>query len=155
VFINQAFGNTLGGFEPNTTSPDPNWGRCLQCAAIDRAVTLRSDFCSQCFAQYCYNPNDLPSESELPGRQFVFVDPDPGGLQKVEQWLIDNKGALAGYIIAMIVVIAGIVGFIFWWRKRRARKSRYSRVDELRDDDEPWRYYDTRSLELTPRMSIT
>jgi len=155
VFINQAFGNTLGGFEPNTTSPDPNWGRCLQCAAIDRAVTLRSDFCSQCFAQYCYNPNDLPSESELPGRQFVFVDPDPGGLQKVEQWLIDNKGALAGYIIAVIVVIAGIVGFIFWWRKRRARKSRYSRVDELRDDDEPWRYYDTRSLELTPRMSIT
>jgi hypothetical protein len=79
---------------------------------------------------------------------------------------------LAGYIIAVIVVIAGIVGFMwviiqlserddsvvacsFWWRKRRARKSRYSRVDELRDDDEPWRYYDTRSLELTPRMSIT
>jgi lysophospholipase len=40
------------------------------------------------------------------------VDPDPGGLQKVEQWLIDNKGALAGYIIAMIVVIAGVVGFM-------------------------------------------
>lgn len=155
VFINQAFSNTLGGFKPNTTSPDPNWGQCLQCAAIDRAVNPRSDFCSQCFAQYCYNPNNLPSQSELPDRQFVFVDPDPGGLQKVEVWLTDNKGALAGFVVAIIVVIAGIIGFIFWWRIRRARKSRYSRVDELREDDDPWRYYDSRSLELTPRMSIT
>ncbi|OJA08670.1 hypothetical protein AZE42_01184 [Rhizopogon vesiculosus] len=30
VFINQAFMNTLGGFKPNTTSPDPNWGQCLK-----------------------------------------------------------------------------------------------------------------------------
>lgn len=155
VFINQAFRNTLGGFKPNTTSPDPDWGRCLQCAAIDRAVTLRSDFCSRCFAQYCYNPNNLTSNSELPHRQYVFVDPDLGGWQKVEEWLEDNEGALAGFVVAIIVAIAGIVGFIFWWRKRRARRSRYSRVDELRDDDEPWRYYDTRSLELTRRMSIT
>ncbi|KAG1723798.1 phospholipase B [Suillus lakei] len=112
VFINQAFGNTLGGFEPNTTLSDPDWGQCLQCAAVDRAVTVRSDFCSQCFAQYCYDPNHLPSKSELPGRQFAFVDPDLGGLQKVEQWLKDNKGALAGFIVAIMVVIAGIVGFM-------------------------------------------
>jgi lysophospholipase len=112
VFINQAFWNTLGGFKPNTTSPDPDWGQCLQCAAIDRAVTLRSDFCSRCFAQYCYDPNNLPSNSELPGREFVFVDPDLGGLQKVEQWLKNNKGALAGFIAAVIVAIAGIVGFM-------------------------------------------
>ncbi|KAG2150555.1 phospholipase B [Suillus clintonianus] len=155
VFINQAFWNTLGGFKPNTTSPDPNWGKCLQCVAIDRAVTLRSDFCSQCFAQYCYDPNNPPSQSELPGRQFAFVNPDLGGLQKVTQWLEENKGRLAGIIVTVILVIAGIVGFIFWWRKRRARRSRYSRVDELRDDDEPWRYYENRSLELTRRMSIT
>ncbi|KAG2146011.1 phospholipase B [Suillus bovinus] len=155
VFINQAFSNTLGGFEPNTTSPDPYWGQCLQCAAIDRAVTLRSDFCSQCFAQYCYDPNNLPSKSELPSRQFAFVDPDPGGLQKVEQWLEVNKSSLAGIIVAIVVGIAGVVGFIFWWRRRRARMSTYSRVDEIREDDEPWRYYDSGSLELTPRMTIT
>lgn len=112
VFINQAFGNTLGGFKPNTNSPDPDWGQCLQCAAIDRAVTLRSDFCSQCFAQYCYNPNNLTSNSELPNRQYQFADPDPGGLQKVEEWLEDNKGALAGFVVAIIVAIAGIVGFM-------------------------------------------
>ncbi|KAG1777495.1 hypothetical protein EV702DRAFT_263789 [Suillus placidus] len=136
VFIDQAFWNTLGVFEPNTTSPGLDWGQCLQCAAVDRAVTLRSKFCSQCFAQDCYNPSNLPSNSELPGRQFAFVNPDLG-LQKVEEWLKDNKGALAWFVVAIIVVIAGIVCFIFWWRKRRARKSRYSRVDELREDDEP------------------
>ncbi|KAG2119615.1 phospholipase B [Suillus discolor] len=155
VFINQAFGNALGGFEPNATSPDPYWGRCLQCAAIDRAVTPRSDICSQCFARYCYDPNNLPSRSELPDRQLVFVNPDPSGLQKVEQWLEGDKSLLAGFIVAIIVGIAGIVGFIFWWRRRRARMSRYSRVDELREDDEPWKYYDGNSLELTRRMSIT
>ncbi|KAG2339744.1 hypothetical protein BDR05DRAFT_574422 [Suillus weaverae] len=80
VFINQAFWNTLRGFEPNTTSPDPDWGQCLQCAAIDRAVSLRSKFYSQCFVQDCYNPSNLPSNSELPGRQFAFVNPDLGGL---------------------------------------------------------------------------
>ncbi|KAG1895501.1 phospholipase B [Suillus fuscotomentosus] len=154
VFINQAFWNTLGGFKPNTTSSDPNWGRCLQCAAIDRAVTPRSDICSQCFAQYCYDPNNLTSLSELPGRTFIFEDPDPSGLEKVAQWLEGDKSLLAGSIVGIIVGIAGIVGFIFWWRRRRARLSRYSRVDELREDDEPWKYYGN-SLELTRRMSIT
>ncbi|KAG1808830.1 hypothetical protein EV424DRAFT_1424372, partial [Suillus variegatus] len=88
VFINQAFWNTLG--------------RCLQCAAIDRAVTPRSDICSHCFAQYCYDPNNLPSLSELPGRKFIFVDPDPSGLQKVTRWLEGDKSLLAGLIIAII-----------------------------------------------------
>ncbi|KAG0707370.1 phospholipase B [Suillus ampliporus] len=154
VFINQAFWNTLGGFKPNTTSADPDWGKCLQCAAIDRAVTARSDFCSQCFAQYCYDPSNPPSSSELPGRQFLFVDPDLGGLDKVEAWLSSNKGALAGCIVAVVVVIAGIVGFIFWWRKRRARKARYFRVHELRDDDEPWKYSD-QAMEMSRRISIS
>jgi lysophospholipase len=40
------------------------------------------------------------------------VDPDLGGWQKVEEWLEDNKGALAGFVVAIIVAIAGIVGFM-------------------------------------------
>ncbi|KAG2057574.1 hypothetical protein BDR06DRAFT_969345 [Suillus hirtellus] len=151
VFINQA---SLGDFKPNATSSDPNWGRCLQCTAINRAVTPRSDICSHCFAQYCYDPNNLPSLSELPGRKFIFVDPDPSGLQKVPRWLEGHKSLLAGLIAAIIAGIAGIVGFIFWWRRRRAPLSRYSRVDEVREDDEPWKYYGN-SLEFTRPMSIT
>jgi len=112
VFINQAFTNTLGGFKPNTTSPDPNWGQCLKCAAIDRAVPVRSDFCAQCFEQYCYDPADPPSSAELPGRQFTFVNPDPSGLGKVEQWLESNKDTLAGGVVAVVLVIAGTVGFM-------------------------------------------
>jgi lysophospholipase len=112
VFINQAFENTLGGFKPNTNLPDPNWGRCLKCAAIDRAVPARSDFCAQCFQQYCYNPTHPPNSTEVPGRQLAFVNPDPDGLDKVEQWLSLNKGTLAGLIIAVVLVIAGIIGFM-------------------------------------------
>lgn len=112
MFINQVFKNTWGGFKPNTTSPDPNWGKCLKCAAIDRAVHARSDFCAQCFEQYCYNPTNPPSSTELPGRQLTFVNPDPGGLDKMERWLEHNKGALAGCVIAVVLVIAMIVGFM-------------------------------------------
>ncbi|KAG8213909.1 phospholipase B [Butyriboletus roseoflavus] len=149
VLINQAFQNTLGGFTPNTTSPDPNWGKCLQCAALDRArlgltpAPTRSDFCVQCFSQYCYDPSNPPSASELPGRNYVYSDPDPSGLDKVEEFLSRDKGAIIGGAVAVAILIGGGIAFIFWWRKRRERKNRYSRVDELRDDDEPWKYYDS------------
>ena len=112
VFINQAFMNTLGSFKPNTISPDPNWGKCLQCVAIDRAVPARSNVCAQCFEQYCYDPTDPPSKAELPSRQLSFVNPDPGGLDKIDQWLERNKASLAGWIVAVVLIIAGIVGFM-------------------------------------------
>ncbi|KAH0827839.1 phospholipase B [Lanmaoa asiatica] len=153
VFINQAFQNTLGGFKPNTNSPDPNWGRCLQCAALDRArlrftpPPQRSDFCAQCFSQYCYDPSYPPSANELPSRNFVYLNPDPGGLDKVERFLSRNKGGIIGGAVAVALLIAGGIAFIFWWRKRKERKSRYSRVDELRDDDEPWKHYESFSTE--------
>jgi lysophospholipase len=149
VFINQAFHNTLGGFKPNTTSPDPNWGTCLQCAALDRArlkltpVLPRSDVCTQCFLQYCYDPNNPPSVSAVPGRDYVYSDPDPSGLDKVEEFLKRDKGPIIGGAIAVVVLVGGGITFIFWWRRQRERKRKYSRVDELRENDEPWRKYDS------------
>ncbi|KAF9227378.1 phospholipase B [Gyrodon lividus] len=160
VFVNQAFHNTLGGFQPNMTSPDPNWGKCLQCAALDRArlkltpVLRRSDFCAQCFSQYCYDPSDPPSVDELPGRNYVFSDPDPGGVDKVEAFLSRNKGTVIGGACAVLLLVVAGLGFIFWWRKRTERKNKYSRVHELRDDDEPWRQYDRYSMEPVRRTSI-
>ncbi|TFY82193.1 hypothetical protein EWM64_g1817 [Hericium alpestre] len=38
VFIDQAHNNTLAGFLPNTTQADPNWPKCLQCAALAAAL---------------------------------------------------------------------------------------------------------------------
>ena len=100
MFINQASANTFGGFLPNTTSPDPNWGKCLRCAAIDRArlkltpPPSRSDFCSQCFSSYCYGPSYAPSVQELPDRNYVFLNPDPGGVTKVKKFLSSNEGSI-------------------------------------------------------------
>ncbi|EIW83246.1 FabD lysophospholipase-like protein [Coniophora puteana RWD-64-598 SS2] len=37
AFMNQAYANAVGGFMPNKTGADPDWGLCLRCAAIDRA----------------------------------------------------------------------------------------------------------------------
>ncbi|KAI0313887.1 phospholipase B [Amylostereum chailletii] len=81
LFLDQAHNTTISGFVPNKNTPDPNWGKCLQCGAIDRAryktspVTPRSDFCTTCFQQYCYNASNPPSQSELPGRNLTYFDP--------------------------------------------------------------------------------
>jgi len=82
LFIEQVHNNTISGFTPNSNAPDPNFGKCLQCAAVDRArmkldpVVARSDICTQCFTQYCYDPANPPNNSELPNRKLEFVDPD-------------------------------------------------------------------------------
>ncbi|KAH7910589.1 phospholipase B [Hygrophoropsis aurantiaca] len=151
VFINQAFTNTLGGFEPNTTQPDPNFGKCLQCAAIDRArykvssTPKRSDLCAQCFQQYCYNSSDPPNVSELPRRDYTFSDPDPDAYNKVVQFLKTHVGALVGLVIGVLAFIGAVIALIFWWRRRSERKARYSRVHELHEEDEPWKHYDASS----------
>ncbi|KIJ68152.1 hypothetical protein HYDPIDRAFT_173810 [Hydnomerulius pinastri MD-312] len=163
VLSNQAFTNTLSGFTPNTTSPDPSFGKCLQCAALDRArlkitpTLARSNFCAKCFSQYCYDPSNPPSGSEIKGRDYVFADPDPGGVDEVTAFLSRNKGVIIGAVIAVVFLVGGGIGFIFWWRKRRERRKRYTRVDELRDDDEPWKHYDNYAMEYempVHRMSI-
>ncbi|KAH9993257.1 acyl transferase/acyl hydrolase/lysophospholipase [Russula vinacea] len=63
-FLDQAHANVIGGFIPNTDSPDPEFGKCMQCVAIDRAryqvkpPLERSSICTRCFQQYCFNPNN-------------------------------------------------------------------------------------------------
>lgn len=81
VILNQAYENTIGGFVPNSNQPDPNWGKCLQCAVVDRSrlnvkpTIERSAFCTKCFTQYCYNPAKLTSSAELPNRQLDYAGP--------------------------------------------------------------------------------
>ncbi|KAF8161040.1 phospholipase B [Crassisporium funariophilum] len=112
VFLDQVLSNIISGFVPNTNLPDPNWGKCLQCAAIDRArfkaapVTTQSSICSQCFKQYCYDPNNLPSKSELPNRKLIFTDPDPQGISKLSLFFSKNKLKLVGGFIGLLLLIA-------------------------------------------------
>ena len=108
--------NTISGFVPNTTQADPNWGKCLQCGALDRAryhstpPVQRSSFCSQCFQQYCYDPQNPPSQDELPGRKFQFVDPDPQGPAAAESFVQREKiPIIAGSIGAAVVIVALII----------------------------------------------
>ncbi|KAF8650407.1 hypothetical protein AX16_005214 [Volvariella volvacea WC 439] len=141
LFLDQVYNNTVSGFTPNANTPDPNWGLCLQCAAIDRArlksteVINRSALCSQCFQQYCYNPDNPPSKSALPNRKLAFVDPDPQGLDKISGFFDSNKlkliGGLAGLVGLLIVLIIGLL----WWKRRTSKQMQYKRVNDLHDDD--------------------
>ena len=103
---------------PNTNSPDPNFGKCLQCVAIDRArykmkpPLERSSFCAQCFQKYCYDPNNLTSDSELPGRKFAFVNPDPQGFSAVSGFLSRSKIALIFGFLALLLIVAGLSAFL-------------------------------------------
>ncbi|KAK0441140.1 lysophospholipase catalytic domain-containing protein, partial [Armillaria borealis] len=113
LFINQVFSNTIGGFVPNSNSPDSNFGECVQCAAIDRArlkstpSVPRSDLCSKCFQQYCFDPTNPPTQSELPNRKYVFVDPDSESyFQRHKAAII---GGVVGGVVALIIIIAGLV----------------------------------------------
>lgn len=101
---------------PNANTPDPNFGICLQCAAVDRARTkitpavARSSICAQCFQQYCFDPQHPPSQSELPNRKLTFKDPTPQGLTKVTGFLGSNKFKLLGGMIGLVVFIAALSG---------------------------------------------
>ncbi|CAA7263207.1 unnamed protein product [Cyclocybe aegerita] len=133
LFIDQVFSNTISGFTPKSNSPDPNWGKCLQCAAFDRArskvspAVPRSTICIQCFNQYCYNSQNPSSKSELPNRKLEFVDPDPQGLSKIQVFFSVNKFKLLGGLIGLIVLILLITaGFILF--RKHSRSSKYQKI---------------------------
>ena len=115
IFFDQVFLNTISGFIPHSNSPDSNWGYCLQCAAFDRArlkaipKISRSAFCSQCFLQYCFNPQNLSSSSDLPNRKLVFVDPNPEGLTKIQSFLGQNIAKLIGGLLGILALIGLII----------------------------------------------
>jgi lysophospholipase len=118
LFLDQTQANVIGGFVPKTSSADPNFGKCMQCAAIDRArykvvpPLSRSSFCTQCFQQYCFNPNNLTSSSELPNRKYEFADPDPDELSTVWQFLSRNKVTIILGFICLFTAIAVLCVFL-------------------------------------------
>ncbi|KAG6917429.1 hypothetical protein DXG01_002515 [Tephrocybe rancida] len=151
LFFNQVHTNTISGFSPNANTPDPNFGSCLQCAAIDRGrlkVTPpieRSAICQQCFQQYCYDPQNPPSRFELPGRKLQFVDPDPEGFGKLGNFFSRNKFALIGGLAGLVVLLGLMIGGLLWWRKHKAgRQQAYKKVHDFHEDDAPWQRYSDR-----------
>ncbi|KAF8919942.1 phospholipase B [Mucidula mucida] len=144
TFFEQVFSNTISGFVPGTNDADPDYGFCLQCAAIDRArykaspMIDRSDFCTKCFKQYCYDEANPPSRSDLPNRKLVFVDPDPQGLLS---FLSRNKFKLLGGLLGLIALVGCLIGGLVWWKKKKQRVQ-YQRVNELHDNvDSPGKRY--------------
>jgi lysophospholipase len=103
---------------PDTNSPDPNFGKCLQCIAIDRAryqvdpPVARSSICTQCFQQYCFDPSNLTSVSALTGRKLQFVDPDPQGMSALSGFLSQSKVGLVLGLIGLLLVVAGLSVFL-------------------------------------------
>ena len=104
---------------PGTNSPDPNFGKCLQCAAIDRArynaspPLPLSTFCQTCFAQYCFDPNNLTSAAQqLPGRKLAFVDPDLEGVDAVSGFLNEKKIAIYLGSVGAALLIAAVCVFL-------------------------------------------
>ncbi|KAJ6586847.1 phospholipase B [Mycena vulgaris] len=168
LFLDQVHLLTISGFTPNANTPDPNFGICLQCAAVDRArmkvtpAVPRSSICSQCFQQYCFDPLHPPSQSELPNRKLTFKDPTPQGLSKVEGFLGTNKFKLLGGLIGLVVFIAALSGGLIWWKKRRDRQIQYKSVSNFHDDTDTARMqqrysdYHAEVYELPePRVSHT
>lgn len=110
----------IGGFLPGTNAPDPNFGKCTQCAAIDRArfnntntPLPRSEFCQACFAQYCFDPNNLTSAAvQLPGRKLAFVDPDPQGVSALSGFLSGSKVSIVAGFVAAGFVVGAICAFL-------------------------------------------
>lgn len=137
IFIDQVFSGMTSGFVPNTNDADPNFGYCLQCAAVDRArlqvspTIPRSSFCSKCFEQYCYDEANPPSVSQLPGRKYEFVDPDPQGTLS---FLKRNKFKLLGGLIGLVVFISALVVGLIWWRKRKQRVQ-YQKIQSMHGAD--------------------
>jgi len=144
LFLDQVHANVIGGFVPGTNSPDPNFGKCTQCAALDRArfkaspPLPRSAFCHACFAQYCFDPNNLTSAALLPGRKLAFVDPDPQGASALAGFLSRGKAAIFLGFLGAALLIAAISAFLIWRKRRQMRSAAYQKVMELHgDDDEP------------------
>lgn len=140
LFLDQVFNNTVLGFTPNANIPDPNYGACLQCAAVDRArlraSIARSDFCSKCFQQYCYDPANPPSKDALPNRKLTFVDPDPEGIVQVTGFLGQSKFKLIGGLVGLVVFLALVIGGLIWYKKRKERRE-YQMVTGFHEDDTP------------------
>lgn len=132
LFLDAVQKLTIEGFTPNANTPDSNFGTCLQCAAFDRArmrlspAPPRSDICTQCFKQYCYDRQNPPSRDELPNRSQTFKDPDPQGLTN---FLDANKFKFVGGLVGLVILIGLLIAGSCWWKRRKDKKF-YKRISE-------------------------
>ncbi|KAF9782507.1 phospholipase B [Thelephora terrestris] len=130
LFLDQVHTNTIGGFKPNTNSPDPDWPKCLQCAAVDRGrmklspVVPRSEFCTTCFKKYCYDPANPSSVSQLPNRVLKFQDPDGSFFQQHKAAIIG--GSVGGALFFLIVF--GACCFFSKKARKNRKRGKYTRV---------------------------
>ncbi|RDB16981.1 Lysophospholipase 1 [Hypsizygus marmoreus] len=150
LFLSQVHNNIISGFTPNANTPDPNFGTCLQCAAIDRARLKvnttsspipRSAICTQCFQQYCYDPLNPPSKIALPGRKLAFVNPDPVGLDKLGGFFAKHKFALIGGLAGLVALLGAMIGGLIFWKKKKTNQQAYKRVNDFHEEDAPWKRY--------------
>ncbi|PFH47334.1 hypothetical protein AMATHDRAFT_67917 [Amanita thiersii Skay4041] len=133
LFLEQVFANIVSGFVPETNLPDLDWNLCLKCAAIDRMRMsswmnmTRSSSCIQCFNRYCYDPNNLPSRSQLPNRKLEFGNPDFTGIDKLGGFLSANKFYLLAAMIGCAATIA-IITYILYKFKNHFHKGSYQKI---------------------------
>lgn len=112
MFLDQSQKNAYNGFIPGESGADTSFGECLQCAAVDRSrykvtpIVERSDFCTNCFKRYCYDPANEPKEGSIVGRNLKYRDPDPFGAKSFFQ---DHKAVI---IVGGIVGLAGFIGVL-------------------------------------------
>ena len=62
----------------------------------------RSEFCVNCFKQYCYDPVNPSSVSQLPNRVLKFEDPDGSFFEQHKAVII---GASVGGALFFIIVL--------------------------------------------------
>lgn len=141
-FIDQVHAAITSGFTPSSDDPDPDFGVCLKCAALDRGrlplrfadttnpngnstnpnpnsnstrteMIPRSVKCQQCFDRYCYDPSRPPSARDLPpGRKYAFVDPDPQGFDRLSGFLGRAKFGLVGAGVGLVVFVGVLIAFL-------------------------------------------
>src|SRR5258708_4006243 len=150
-FLDQAQYSAFSGFLEGQLGADPEYGSCLQCAAIDRArlktnpITPRSDLCSKCFKKYCFDPANPPPEGQIVGRIIQFKNTDPSPFEAFFQ---QHKIAIiVGSSVAGVLLIAAIVGCVVASKRAQTKKAAYQRL--ARDGSEWSGKMGSHSLEMS------
>jgi len=82
----------------------------------------RSEFCTTCFKQYCYDPANPPSVSQLPNRVLKFQSPDGSFFDQHMAGIIG--GSVGGPLFFIIAFGAGY----FFSRTDKNKRGEYTRV---------------------------
>ncbi|KAF8973334.1 lysophospholipase catalytic domain-containing protein [Flammula alnicola] len=108
------------GCDPSTSDDYPLVIYLPNAPPITASIPVpRSSICSQCFNQYCYNPQSPSSKSESQG------------LSKIESFLGQNKFKLIGGLIGLAAFIAlSSLAIIIYKKWHRSKLSKYHQIHE-------------------------